>query len=187
MNGSVRASCSLTIADISWIMSKAAKTLAGDITDIGQSFQQTFDDAFKPEEGGEEADSETQTDGRVVLDLLKVDEQVGQLADGAASFFGSLLGDIGEAAQKIATTAAGEISETFRQGMSDISELSKSSEVVKAASNSLQVAASKTKKFAESGFEITAKDVLDTDVNDGSSAGSPSAAATNAIIRRSEG
>lgn len=94
-------------------------------------------------------------------DVVKnLDDHISYFATGAASLFGSVLGN----AQKIATSAATDIQESFSQGVTDVAELTKKSGAVKVASTGLKLAADHTVKLAEMSLEkagSTAKGILD--------------------------
>jgi hypothetical protein len=132
-------------------LSDAVKTMANDFTDMGKSLADTVNETLEEEDNkigegsGKSAKPPTAASGSGILladgfdsrrskfldqvedqtstDVLKdVDEKIGFLATGAASFFGSVLGSVGtvveggvQNATMLASSAANEFQDTFKQ------------------------------------------------------------------------
>ena len=175
-------------------LTEAAKLVADDFNDMGKTLNEAVKESLEeddkigsprtassPKAADIQADNFEVRRAKFLEDvedqtsqdygLKKVDEQISFLATGAASFFGSVLGSVGNVveggvqnAQKLASTAANEFQETFQQGVSDVTELTRKSGAMKAASSGLKLAADHTVKLAEMSLEkagTTAKGILD--------------------------
>ena len=174
-------------------LSAAVKTMANDFSDMGKTLADSVNESLEEEARIGEAPpsapppvSVADVDGfdsrrskflntvedQTSTDVLKgVDEKIGFLATGAASFFGSVLGSVGNVveggvqnATMLASSAANEFQETFQQGVSDVAELTKKSGAVKVASAGLKIAADQTVRLAEMSLDKagnTAKGILD--------------------------